>query len=96
MDAHHFPVVTLFGMTRKMRQRTTWGESACAGSVWRDPRTGTILAPGAVQNWPIPKENVQMDRDRAILERHMQAMARDEQKRLGQERTVAEMLSGKK
>ena len=21
-------------------------------AVWRDPRTGTILAPGAIQNWP--------------------------------------------
>ena len=23
--------------------------------VWRDPRTGTVLAPGAIQNWPEDK-----------------------------------------
>eukprot|EP00966_Prymnesium_polylepis_P036231 840204-Prymnesium_polylepis.2 len=79
-----------------MRQRTAWGRSASTGSVWRDPRTGTTLAPGAVQNWPTPKENVQMDSDRAMLERRMQAAVCDEQTRLGQERMAAEMLSGKK
>lgn len=24
--------------------------------MWRDPRTGTILRDGAVQNWPSPRE----------------------------------------
>ena len=47
--------------------------------MWRDPRTKTILAPGAVQNWPTPKEEEEMKRERIVMQRkeaEMIALAR--------------------
>lgn len=79
-----------------MRQSTTWGGSFCAGNVWRDKRTGTILAPGALQNWPTPREEQQMNAERGALDRHNHALILEEQKREEQKRAVAELMAKKK
>eukprot|EP00966_Prymnesium_polylepis_P172022 3977830-Prymnesium_polylepis.1 len=47
--------------------------------MWRDKRTGTVLAPGAVQNWPTSNEEKEMSRERMKLQREeaqMLALAR--------------------
>lgn len=47
--------------------------------MWRDKRTGTILTPGAVQNWPTPNEEKEMRRERIAMQRkeaEMLALAR--------------------
>ena len=44
--------------------------------VWRDSRTNTILAPGAVQNWPTIFEEALMNRGRAYLEHQKSLMRR--------------------
>lgn len=42
--------------------------------MWRDKRTGTILAVGAVQNWPTPKEEQQMMHEVAQFQREQRAL----------------------
>lgn len=38
--------------TKKADKHWRWS----GDEKWKDPRTGTILAPGAVQNWPSPSD----------------------------------------
>ena len=38
-----------------------------AENTWRDKRTGLLLAPGAVKNWPTIGEEEQIKRDRKWL-----------------------------
>ncbi len=83
-------------MTRKMRQRTTWAECVCTDSAWRDRRTGTILAAGAVQNWPTSREENQINAERAELDRNINALVREEQKRVEQERVVSKLVAKQK
>ena len=47
-------------------------------SHWRDPRTGTRLAPGATQNWPTRSEEDQMKQERASLNKAMRALKEQE------------------
>jgi hypothetical protein len=40
-------------MTRnKCKPRAVFDFVRTTEAVWRDPKTGTLLAPGATQNWP--------------------------------------------
>ena len=47
-------------------------------SHWRDPRTGTRLAPGATQNWPTRSEEDQMKQEGASLNKAMRALKEQE------------------
>jgi hypothetical protein len=47
-------------------------------SHWRDPRTGTRLAPGAIQNWPTRYEEEQMKQDRASFNKAMRELKEQE------------------
>ena len=44
-------------MTKKRTNvNDIWPVGYARGEPWRDARTGNILAPGAVQAWPTPRD----------------------------------------
>ena len=62
---------------RKLKSKLLEQGPICS-LVWHDRRTGTVLAPGAVQNWPTRAEEEAMDAENA----HLREIARQEYLRL--------------
>ena len=52
--------------TRKLKSNF-WDQGSTCSPVWRDRRTGIVMAPGAVRNWPTRAEEEEMNEENARL-----------------------------